>query len=709
MVSPQTSRRRFGLFLLVVLVVLFPRDRIRATLSPPIYPYCDCSDLTSLGHFTASGAVVFNTTAMTYGGQPGGIDVDGVAIYVFDSITVPAGTGVIGVGSRPLALLSKSSVQIEGTISVSGTSAVLFNGGPFGGGAGGFAGGAGPAFAQNGNGPGAGLRGTLNTHSGGGGAGFGGAGGNGGTSFSGVGGAGGPAYGDLSIALQGGSGGATGNTASGPGCVSGGGGGGGGVLIFGATNVTVAASGAIHANGGNGNVGCNGASGGGSGGAILVVSPLFTHFGALEATGGHGGIGSCCGAGGGGGGGRITIASSAAGTGTYSVAGGLDNAAGAPPHAPTSVFFGTDGAPGVLIIDDTLFPDCQDITPPDISVPGDMTVEAAGASGATATFSVTATDNIDGPLTATCTAESPSLFPLGPTTVSCSATDAAGNEGSESFTITVVDTTPPVVTVPADITTEAASAAGASVAFSATADDIVDGGLTPVCTAASGSTFPLGPTVVTCTATDASDNDGSASFTIAVVDTTAPDLSVPADITVPASSSSGAVVTFAATAEDEVDGALTPACTPPSGSTFGIGSTVVTCSVSDNSGNPASASFAVTVVDATPPSITSVTPSATSLWPPNHKLVPISVAVVASDAVSSTQCSLSSVTSSEPDNGVGDGDTVGDIQGMSGLNVLLRAERAGGGPGRVYTLTVTCTDGAGNASSASRTVTVQKK
>jgi hypothetical protein len=690
----------------VFVFVLCGASLARAGSSLPVYPYCDCSDLTSLGHFTASGHVTFNTSSLTYGVSSGGIEIDGVAVYVFDSISVPAGTAIIGVGSRPLALLSKSFVQVDGVITVSGRSSILFNGGPFAGGAGGFAGGAGPAVAANGNGPGAGLRGTLNTHSGGGGAGFGGAGGNGGTSFTGVGGAGGPAYGDLSIALQGGSGGATGNTASGPGCVSGGGGGGGGVLVFGRSAINISATGVIQANGGHGNIGCNGSSGGGSGGGILVVSPLLNHFGIVEANGGWGGMGSCCGAGGGGGGGRITIAANVAGTGTYSVAGGPDNAAGEPPRAPTTVFHGTDGAPGVLVIDDSLFPDCMDITPPEVTVPASTTLEATSSAGASFTFTATANDNVDGALTPTCT-EASGVFPFGATIVTCSATDGAGNEGSASFTITVVDTTPPAVSAPADITTEATGPSGASVSFSATAVDNIDGAIAALCTPPAG-TFALGPTSVTCTATDAHGNDGSASFTVTVVDTTPPSVTVPASFSVPATTSSGAVVTFAASASDLVSVSLTPTCTPLSGSAFGLGATPVTCTATDGSGNGASATFTVTVVDATAPSITSVTPSRASLWPPNHKLVPVSISAIASDAVSATTCSISNATSSEPDNGLGDGDTIGDIQNVVGLSVLLRAERAGGGPGRVYTITVTCSDAAGNTSSANTTVSVKK-
>ncbi len=79
------------------------------------------------------------------------------------------------------------------------------------------------------------------------------------------------------------------------------------------------------------------------------------------------------------------------------------------------------------------------------------------------------------------------------------------------------DTTPPSVNCPANLTVEATSAAGVVVTFTATASDAVDGALTPTCSPASGSTFPLGTTTVTCTAIDAANNQGTCTFTVTVL------------------------------------------------------------------------------------------------------------------------------------------------------------------------------------------------
>ncbi|MEE9534834.1 MAG: HYR domain-containing protein, partial [Acidimicrobiia bacterium] len=95
-------------------------------------------------------------------------------------------------------------------------------------------------------------------------------------------------------------------------------------------------------------------------------------------------------------------------------------------------------------------------------------------------------------------------------------------------------------------------------------------------------------------------------------DTTPPVVSVPADITAEATGPSGAVVTFVSSANDAVDGSLTPTCAPASGSTFALGTTTVTCSATDTAGNMGTASFSVTVQDTTPPAGVNQAPVITS-------------------------------------------------------------------------------------------------
>jgi M6 family metalloprotease-like protein len=123
-----------------------------------------------------------------------------------------------------------------------------------------------------------------------------------------------------------------------------------------------------------------------------------------------------------------------------------------------------------------------------------------------------------------------------------------------------------------------------------------------------------------------------------------------------------------------------------------------------------SATIRVRVVDVTPPSLT-VSLSPNRLSPPNHKLTPIAATVTATDDYdSNVVVRLVSVTSSEPDEGLGDGDTAGDISGAApgtdDRSFDLRAERSGAGTGRVYTVMYRAVDASGNASEATATVRV---
>jgi HYR domain len=187
-------------------------------------------------------------------------------------------------------------------------------------------------------------------------------------------------------------------------------------------------------------------------------------------------------------------------------------------------------------------------------------------------------------------------YGLGPVQVTCSYTDGGGLTETASATYSIVDTTNPVLDLPANITREATSSAGAEVDFSAdvSATDELYGSVDVTCNPPSG-TFALGTTTVNCSATDGSGNTAEGSFTVTVRDTTGPALDLPQDITREVTGPSGATGNFTATANDLVDGSRPISCDPASGSTFSAGTTTVNCSSSDSRGNTSNGSFTVTV------------------------------------------------------------------------------------------------------------------
>jgi len=140
---------------------------------------------------------------------------------------------------------------------------------------------------------------------------------------------------------------------------------------------------------------------------------------------------------------------------------------------------------------------------------------------------------------------------------------------------------------------------------------------------------------------------------------------------------------------------------------YPLGSTSVTLTVTDNHGASSQCTGTVTVVDNTPPTISGASANPSTLWPPNHKMVDVTVGYNATDNCGPVTCSLT-VSSNEPVNGTGDGDAAPDWEVVDAHHVRLRAERAGAGSGRVYTITISCIDGAGNSSSQQVSVTVPK-
>ncbi|HZY80306.1 MAG TPA: HYR domain-containing protein [Cyclobacteriaceae bacterium] len=195
------------------------------------------------------------------------------------------------------------------------------------------------------------------------------------------------------------------------------------------------------------------------------------------------------------------------------------------------------------------------------------------------------------------------LLPIGVTTVTYTAVDNYNNSSTCTFTVTVTDNAPPVISgCPGDITIEAASSCQAVVSWAAPA-------ASDNCTAAlssshvSGSLFNIGTTAVTYTATDPSGNSATCSFNVIVKDTSAPVFTnCPADITIAATGCDQIVSWVPPAVTDNCSATVTSSHSP--GSTFTRGTTVVTYTATDPAGLVTTCAFNIIVTDTTLPLIT---------------------------------------------------------------------------------------------------------
>jgi microsomal dipeptidase-like Zn-dependent dipeptidase len=211
--------------------------------------------------------------------------------------------------------------------------------------------------------------------------------------------------------------------------------------------------------------------------------------------------------------------------------------------------------------------------------------------------------------------------------------------------------------------------------------------------------YELGKTPVLLKAEDAEGDSAFCEANITVADNSPPAVICPADQVLECTGPQGVAFSFAATATDNCTAPVVATCTRVSGTIFPIGETSTNCSAVDEAGNQGVCSFSVRVVDTTAPQINSVIATPASLRHPNHKMVPVTIAVSATDLCSmTTTCKIISVSSNEPIDGTGDGDTAPDWQITGDLTLNLRAERSGNGNGRKYTIAAQCTDTSGNKS-----------
>lgn len=260
-----------------------------------------------------------------------------------------------------------------------------------------------------------------------------------------------------------------------------------------------------------------------------------------------------------------------------------------------------------ILFDDIVFSggaiiDClNDTEAPTVNCPANITTSNdAGLCSAVVNFSATAFDNCSD-VTPVFDIASGSIFNVGTTTVTASATDGVNLTGSCSFTVTVNDTEAPTINCPANISvSNDAGQCGAIVQFTPTASDNCPG-VSVTTDIASNTLFSVGTTQVTATATDASNGKASCTFDVTVQDTEDPTISCPADITVSNDPGQcGAVVSFSVTGADNCPSTSINSV-PGNGSFFSVGTTAVNSTITDGAGRTATCSFNVTVNDTEAP------------------------------------------------------------------------------------------------------------
>ena len=234
-----------------------------------------------------------------------------------------------------------------------------------------------------------------------------------------------------------------------------------------------------------------------------------------------------------------------------------------------------------------------DTTPPELLVPLSISVLATAVSGTPVVYptAISATDPDDATATLSVTCSAGTLvggtFPTGVTTVSCVARDTQDNAVTRAFTVAVSLPAAPVLSISGDIAALAVSPDGVAVAYPAPTSSSV----TPQCLPVSGSLFKIGTATVSCSATDGLGQTTTGSFKVVVSMPGFATVDVPANQNIIATSPAGATVTYPAATSD----AGVPTCAPASGSVFAIGSSLVTCNVTDSFGRLSTGSFTIKV------------------------------------------------------------------------------------------------------------------
>jgi hypothetical protein len=296
--------------------------------------------------------------------------------------------------------------------------------------------------------------------------------------------------------------------------------------------------------------------------------------------------------------------------------------------------------------------------------------------------------------------------------------DDRGLTSSCTSQVTVVDEVAPAITAPTERTfkTGTASTVGgvtlndldAQLGTATATDNCSIASLVRTGTPA-GNFFPVGTTTLNYTATDTKGQTSSATQKVIVIDDTPPTITAPVAKTFytgAGATSAGVVINNLdvllgiPTVFDNDGVASTIRSGVPANNFFPTGTTTLTYTVTDKSGNKATATQIVTVIDNTPPTISGASVNPSVILQPNGKMIDVTVSYNTADNSGGAVITGLTVTSNEPTG-------AGDIVIVNNHQVRLRAARLGSGNGRVYTIIITATDIFGNSFKQAVIVTVK--
>jgi hypothetical protein len=343
-------------------------------------------------------------------------------------------------------------------------------------------------------------------------------------------------------------------------------------------------------------------------------------------------------------------------------------------------------------------------------------------------------------------------FNKGVTTITYTVLDAAGNSSTAIVTVTVTDNEKPTVNAGSNVnTTTSADGVGnckTSVAITAPVSSdncavttmtwTITGATTCSSTATTGINqvgtrdFNKGVSTITYMVKDEAGNTATSSMTVTVTDDENPVVTPASNVNTTTSAGGTGDCTAQytipnATTSDNcgvvtltwaMSGATSTTCTATTGinqvnqQTFNKGITTITYTVWDAAGNSSTSAMTVTVVDDENPTISTFAPSVPFIAPPNHKMRDVVLNYSFGDNCGNSGLTVSSINITAADNGVTGSSIIGlddweiGAIGATSTNIKLRAERAGTGEGRTYTIQLVVTDAGGNTSTASTTVIV---